>query len=169
MTDANGTGIRTVELREGALLSVVTGNLERLIRAAVHIPGVTHFAAVGGPDLRKWFHPVARTREVPSLQVPEIPRTGAPRRTVVACSVDFVAKESVARFLLKASNKPSWPGAVLWHWWLYSDDVLLFGAYDWPQVVRVDQSVAQWEQPLLDDGTLRRWIPARHEGHLPPT
>jgi len=138
----------------GSLGYVVGDDLERLVRAAVALPEATHFAAVGSREAAKWFHPAARTREVPFVDEPELPGPDDSWERLVGCRLDAVARESVVRFVMKCSLRPTWPGAVLWHWWLYSDDHVVFSAYDWPWFIWLEPGLSAWAEQRLADGLL---------------
>jgi hypothetical protein len=142
--------------RSGSLAFVVGEDLERLIRAALALPEASHFAAVGSRDVAKWFHPAARTRETPFVDEPELPAPGDKYVRGVGCRLDSIARESVARFVIKCTSKPKWPGSVLWHWWLYSEDHVLFSAYDWPSLIWIDPDLAGWAAERVLDGSLAR-------------
>ncbi len=142
-----------IQERDGSLV-YQTGDYELFARRALELPQATHFAAYGHRDTAKWFHPAARTRETPLIAAPEvIPRNDKWGR-FYGCRLDAIAREPVTRFILKCSRKRRWPGAVLWHWWLYSDDDVLLSLYDWPDIVLLDRDFDEWAQARLGDGSL---------------
>lgn len=143
------------------IVCTVGSDLEALIRSAINLPAASHFVGYGHETLRKWFHPAARTREAPVVDVEALGHRSGYRDAIVACKLDLVARESVARFLIKSTNKacsvsPNWPGAVLWHWWLCSDDDMLIWFDDWPWHVYVDRRLSSGVDSMLDAGLLLR-------------
>jgi len=143
----------TFPMRDEMLLYEVLDVL-RFVSEAVTLEPATHFAAEGGYPLRKWFHPAARTREDPRIYDVQGPPEDWFAR--VACGLDVVARESVRRFIMKASTKSPWMGACLHHWCLYSDEKVLVAVWDWGMdPVQLDPSLSEWAESLAAAGVLR--------------
>lgn len=111
---------------------------EGFVRAAVALECASHFAAEGC-GIARWFHPAGRTRERPFVAGDPPPKIG--------CALDQIARETVRRFILKATDR-------LWHWYLYDEERVLVALFDWPQAAYIDPGLKGWAEVLQDAGIL---------------
>jgi hypothetical protein len=140
--------------RHGGRLVFKVVDMPSFIDAAVTAPSATHFVVYGNRDSHKWFHPVARTRESPVIDVPKV--TGGDLRRgdfIDACRLDPVARDSVRRFLRKAWRVSL--GDDVWEWWLCADDHVLVGCHDGGDPTVLDRDLAAWSSDLTLSGVLR--------------